>query len=470
MKKDFFLKTIFIASIAFLGACASIEVASKNFEMSKYSTPQELAKNAEDSLSASDACDELLWTLEAAESNKIAKNLSKAKGYYEDALSLMNDDNDDSVSLIKKGKTPFFQATVCDKILTLSNLALLSITSNNNDDALSYLKQAKFLVENSAKTKAVTLSDEVKSLKEALQGERNILSLLAKDSDFLNSLKSAYNRNPLLDDASQPGISKNLSGAYSNSLVPFLSGLAVLSGANSKEDVVLAQTFFKTALDLSPTNVFLRDDILACEQFLRTLRFPRTTYVIYESGYSPTLRLSSMPISLEIKDGEVAKIYAEKPVFVEETNYFKGLQIFALGKFYNTEVLMNVSEIEYREFSASLSARLGKTLLKCALNAEDLFKGNDNLTSYSDLTSELSRRVKVESKMLPDLRMWSTKPSLISYARFPTPDINKIIIENQEITLTTSPINIVWVRAPIAMSTSGERALPQISVFGIDGK
>ncbi|MBO6103232.1 MAG: hypothetical protein J6P03_08285 [Opitutales bacterium] len=451
-----------IGAAAFLGACASgageSAAAFKALQSGDYALAESLYLRGPGGV---------LELLNAASASRASLDFKKSDRLLLEALELADETDaaaPQNSDFILKGGLPPYRPSSFERIMANAFVALDEILARRYAEADERLIKAEDLAARAPQIEGERVSSAMKSLNSALaSGGLNFDAASAVGEEaFAKPAALFYGRNPFEFDSSSGSVSEYLKNSYKTALLPWLRGLGKLASSKTRSEVAEARELFARALSIAPNNVFLKDDIAACENFLREGKLQRATYVFYESGFAPSLAAETLQIRVNPTGDDPFYSEFQTPIFAPSSDFSAALQIFSFGLFYSTEPLLLADEIAEAEFAASVPVRAGECVLRCAVNAQKNSAGFGDSENF-DPEAAAKRVVKSEAGLAAnraDLRIWKTLPKIVSYARIPTPERNFIIVENQRVELTPMPINFVYARrtsafAPLSVKVFG---------------
>lgn len=386
----------------------------------------------EKSTEAFQVADESIRKLEQEPDVKISK----------ETLALFTNPN----NLPYRGKT-------YDKVMLSTYLALNSLQVGERDQARNYLFQAY-----------ERQSDAVAENQKRIQKSMDEIKAASTARDSRNGNSGSYDVDQAINNRQFQSQSTSLTAGlnqfqaysvYVNPFSEFVQALYFLTSALDASDAERARVSFERLTGMVPENKYLKEDYAVAQRNTGGEEPDAATYVIFETGTAPIRIEQRIDIPLFFFTNEIDYIGANFPKLQMNYDYLQSIEIQTAGKSYRPQLLCDMDSVVAQEFKNELPLIITKTIAATATKAITANVIRNAVGDDNGLLSFAARVAATTYQMFmneADLRTWSSLPKQIHYARFPTPDDNKLRISapgsaKHEISLSPNSVNVIYVKS-----------------------
>ncbi len=256
-----------------------------------------------------------------------------------------------------------------------------------------------------------------------------------------------------IDQVLAPAAALQPYAEYVNPFTVWLDGIFFMAQAQDLSDLERARVSLQRALQFSPGNRFVREDLEACERLLRGEPHEPVTYVIFATGRAPVRE--QVRIDVPILFANVSYIGTAWPVLRPQAGHALTLGIEAGASRMTTELVASMDRVIARDFEDTKSALITRTLASTLAKGVAAFVVNEAASQQDDALGALVRIATLAyqaSVNIADTRTWTTLPKEFQVARMPTPPDRRIrLVEGAmppvTVTIQDGIVNIVYVRS-----------------------
>lgn len=241
---------------------------------------------------------------------------------------------------------------------------------------------------------------------------------------------------------------------YVNPFAVFLEGVFFMNASLVQNDAERALKNFQRLTSMC-TNPFVGQDLKLAESLVNGENITPVTYVIFETGFAPSLEELRIDIPLYVVGSNLSYIGAALPRLVYNDEFVKELTAStSTGEEYMSVLLADMDHIVSKEFQNAWPSMLSKTLISSGVKGAIAYALQRSVKDES-LGVQIAVGITVAAIQAgttrADLRTWASLPKQYQYTRFPTPADGFVNLsvgsQNEAVFVEPNKTNVIIVRS-----------------------
>lgn len=433
-----------------------------NYQHGQYQAAADEANAAVASASKNHQRDELIFLLEAGDTNRVANQVPLSTQMFDRAVVLFNHYDELAKVRVTKEMTSAFlnqaaldyEGTGYDRIMTNVYTALNYLDQGDRDNARIEIHR----IGDSQRKNEQRWADKLKQSQQLAKQNNADVSRAEKDPGVKNGTSQLLSD---FNDPSDQEALRNLSAeaAYANPYAEYLQGLFYLY-SNAPGDREVGRVALRNAAGMMRQNPFAVQDARFGDRAANGGSIPPRTYVIFETGMAPRREPIQIFIPVFLPNGANAIAIAFprlRKVGMDE----QYLMITAGPKTYQTRILANMDAIVAREFKNDLPTIITRAVISATVKAAANYAADEaarHSNEFVRIGTQISMLAYQAVTNEADLRTWRTLPKYVELASFPTPSEGVINLSLPQgtpipsVRVNPAKSTLVWVRCPSIMA------------------
>jgi len=381
-----------------------------------------------------DEKDKLLWLLEQGAINRITGDLEGSTSALDHAEGLINSFEEQAkvkvgseaqAILTNQASLPY-RGKEYEKIMMNTMKAANFMSSGDYGRARVEFNRTYQRQQNALEFNKKRIEKDKEAIEAAKQGELELNGRSAKyDAEAAMEDPSVSAKTQQILSEVEGRLSTNQAYAdYVNPFAVFLEGVFFMNASLVQNDAERALKNFQRLTSMC-TNPFVEQDLKLAESLVNGERITPVTYVIFETGFAPSLKEFRIDIPLYVVGSNLPYIGAALPRLVYNDEFVKELTAStSTGEEYMSVLLADMDHIVSKEFQNAWPSMLNKTLISSGVKGAIAYALQQSVKDES-LGVQIAVGITVAAIQAgttrADLRTWASLPKQYQYTRFPTP-------------------------------------------------